>query len=139
MREFFYAKTKNPFALRHEVGRDKPLFFNILESGKINLFESSSISATAGVHIGGMAGSGTFGDGRSSDITYYAEKVGSDSLHLLKNNSILKSNTKNKLLFEALISDDKELLDFYKQKDEFSFDVIRSTIKTYNRRNKKQN
>ncbi|WP_231424414.1 MULTISPECIES: hypothetical protein [Pedobacter] len=137
IKAFFIVKNKIPLALKYVEGKDKPVYLTILESGKINLFESSSSNSVAGVHISGMAGSGTFGGGRSSDITYYAQNNGADSLLFLKTNGISKSNAKGRLCFENLISDDKELFDFYKSKEEYSFDVIRAMIKAYNRRHTK--
>lgn len=133
---YFQRKDKCVFIAKKLPGENKKKFLAVLEQGKIDLYQFSQSYKTGGFSISGMPGS-NYGAGSVSSFDLYAKKTNTDSLHAIKTNTILnKTSAKQRReAFNSLIGDDKELLEFFLAKDEFSVDVIRNTIMLYNKRN----
>lgn len=133
---YFLKKDKSVFIAKKLPGEDKKKFLAALEQGRIDLYQLTQTYKTAGFSISGMPGS-SYGAATVGSFDLYAKKINTDSLYTIKTNTIFNKTSakQRKEAFNTLIGDDKELLDFFLAKEEFSVEVIRNTIMLYNKRN----
>lgn len=133
---YFKKENKSVFIAKKLPGEDKKKFLAVVEQGRINLYQLSQTYKTGGFSMGGMPGS-NYGAANVTNLDLYAKKMAIDSLYSIKTNAILSKTSarERREAFNSLIGDDKELLDFFLTKEEFSVELITNMIKLYNKRN----
>ncbi|MDR6783663.1 hypothetical protein ABIE26_003018 [Pedobacter africanus] len=127
IKEYYHNKEKNPFLAKKLPKPSAIKFVERLEFGQICLYELYQ-SSPGGIQQGRMTPG-------STRRFWYAEKNGEHKLFLIKTNQLVSLGTSRKdrkAAFDELLGDDQELLQQFKNKEEYSFDEIRETIKAYN-------
>jgi hypothetical protein len=119
VKQYQRKKEKHPFRAVVPPNKKHPTYLEVLEEGKINLYEQ-------------VITSGAFP--HSYTNTYWYASKGTDSLTQVKTSALLSSNSRKdrKQAMLNLISDNKMVLDQYVAADDFGFDQIRATIHYYN-------
>ncbi len=115
--------------------RKKPCFLQVLEDGKIKLYEYYKVSYNYyGMYGSSMSvgpGLGYGGGYNSTKKTWYAQKDGGELVDI-KTNQIWGSRKARKEGFLNLVNDNKHVADRYAAEDKFNFDFVRSLIVEYN-------
>lgn len=129
VKEYYDVKRKHVFKAMKLPDFSRPMFVERLETGTINLYELYITTSTGG--------GGAFGAPTGSRVTqqWYVTKKGSDSLYLIKINTLFNGKTnrgERKASLYLAIGDDPELLQQFKDKDKYGYDEIRAVIKRYN-------
>jgi hypothetical protein len=106
---------------------ERPLFLDVLEDGKIKLYEYfRSSPGYAGGGVGGFGGSAG-----SNSKKWYAQK-GEEKIIELKTNGIWGSRKARRDSFFNMIKDIDKVKERYEKVDKFNFDLVRSLIEEYN-------
>lgn len=114
--------------VREEGG--SPSFLQVLEDGKIKLYEYYQAGST--MYSAPMAGGGMgFVGGSGPKKRWYAQKDGG-AVADIKSNGIWGSRKDRKDNFLNMIKDNPHVAERYAKADKFSFDFVRSLIVEYN-------
>ena len=138
VQKFNAQQIKEAYKAGHGVFRSvavdegkKPSFLQVLEDGKIKLYEYFKSSTMYGAPAGGF-GSGAFGTSYSSPKKrWYAQKDEGEVVEV-KSNGIWGSRKDRKDNFLNMIKDNVHVADRYEKADKFSFDFVQSLIEEYN-------
>ena len=128
VKEFYWSHDSSTYVSKVLPKDDKPVFVELLEKGRINLYQSLHASIAITMNV-------------SSLTQWYANK-NADSLKQIKiastnllGNGAIGSHKDREKAFMDMIADNPDLLDRYKaarKSADYSFELIRYYIKTYN-------
>jgi hypothetical protein len=127
----YYLSKKNKLYFSLILpGKTEPQLLQVLERGKINLYEQIILTTTVPVYnrYGGMMGGST-----SSTFWYIAKGTG--EIKELKTSDIVfwgKSKSERKNDFGDMLMDNKSVYDKYIQDAQFGFTQIRNLVHLYN-------
>lgn len=142
VQKFNAQQIKEAYQAGHGIFRSvitandkKPSFLQVLEDGKIKLYEyyKGTMMYGAPAYGGGMAGGG-MGFGTVYNNTkkrWYAQKDGGEVVEV-KSNGIWGSRKDRKDNFLNMIKDNAHVTGRYEKADKFSFDFVQSLIVEYN-------
>jgi hypothetical protein len=126
IREYYQSNRDRLVCSRNLPGEETPIFLDVLEKGKIMLYEiETKMRTNTGT---GMPNTSI----TSTTTTWYAQK-GVQQLREIKTNIISGSRADRKDALLFLINDNAELLARFKSEPSFSFEMIRKLIQDYNR------
>lgn len=136
--KFNAEQLKEAYKAGHGVFRSvaaaegkKPSFMQVLEDGKIKLYEYFKTSTMYGAPAGGF-GNGAIGSTyNSTKKRWYAQKDGGEVVEV-KSNGIWGSRKNRKDNFFNMIKDNVHVAERYENADKFSFDFVQSLIEEYN-------
>lgn len=136
------ADIKETYKAGHGVFRSlltpkskKKVFLQVLEDGKIKLYEYFKTSTIYGSSMGtpgaGFGGVGYGSTYNMSNKSWYAQKDNGELIDI-KTTEIWGSRKERKAKFLNLVQDNAHVADRYKAEDKFNFDFVRSLIVEYN-------
>jgi hypothetical protein len=119
IKEFNMAKKKTLYTLVHRDDKNKPEFMEVVEKGKISLYQVTYYS---------------YSQYGSTTTTNWFVGKGSDTVSILKTNGLFatRSRQQRKDSFSEMLKDKKEIYDKYVAEDKFSFEQIQSLVHQYN-------
>lgn len=116
VKEYFVARKNLLQRSVHKPDNDKPMFFHVIEKGKIYLYEV------------------VYNNNRTSTTLWYVSK-GDDIVQEIKTSDwfvLGKSKKARKDVLAGMLYDNKEVYNKFVADDSFSFDQIRNLVHLYN-------
>jgi hypothetical protein len=117
VKSYFNSKKGSLYRSVMMTGAEEPIFLQILETGKINLYEWEYSYDNTGT--------------TTTSITWYADKAGYP-LKEVKRTGVGGNASARKVAMEFLLSDNGPIAQEFINKETYSFDYLRATIRKYN-------
>lgn len=117
VKAYYDSKRKALFRSLVLPEAGEPVFLQVLESGKISLYEWEYVYDNSGT--------------TTTSITWYADKAGM-SLQEVKRTGLGGNGINRRQAMEALLADNGPLAQQFQQKELYSFGYLRELIRQYN-------